>query len=102
RSLNSAAHAFVALGVAGVREPAGPPASGQSVLAQLVPEAALADAEEPSRPRLHLSRLVEGAQNHLSLEAIHRLVEPDGAGLGLWRARLAEIEQPAADRSTAA
>src|SRR5262245_31407105 len=101
-SFNSAAHAFVAIGVAGSREPAGPPASGQSVLAQLVPEAALADAEEPGGPCLHLSGLVEGAEDHLALEAIHRLVEPDRARLGLRYAGLAEVEQPGADRSTAA
>src|SRR4029453_16814729 len=77
-------------------------ASRQAVLPELVPEAALTDAEEPGGARLHLPRFIERAQDHLPFEAIHRLVEPDRARLGLRRPGLPEIEKARPDGSTAA
>src|SRR6266404_2497153 len=49
--------------------------SGQPVLAELVPETALADAEHARGTRLDLLRLVERAQDHLALQTIERVVE---------------------------
>src|SRR5438093_12975257 len=52
--------------------------SGEAVLAELVPEAALADAEQASGAGLHVLRLAERPEDHLPLEPIEPLVEPHG------------------------
>ena len=54
--------------------------SREAVLAQLVPETSLTDAEQPSRPRFHLLRLSQRAQDHVPLEMIEGLVQIETGG----------------------
>src|SRR5882762_1817601 len=63
------------LGVRSVQDVAGSPRSGEAVLAELVPEAPLAHAEEAGGSGLHLLGFLERAEDHLSLEPVERLVE---------------------------
>src|SRR6185369_7786118 len=77
--------------------------SGEPVLAELVPQASLADAEQPRRPRLHLLGVLEGFQDHVALETIEGVVQAQARWLVLGRrARNLQVEQPHANRVGAA
>src|SRR5690349_8917055 len=72
--------------------------SGETVLAELAPEAALADAEQPRRARLHLLRVLERLQDHLALEAVERVIQAETRRLVRGRRPgRAEVEQPYVD-----
>ncbi len=72
--------------------------SSETVLPQLVPETALAHTEQPSRPRLHLLGLLKGAENHLPLDLIEGLFEPNARSLLALRLRgRLEVEERGPD-----
>ena len=73
------------------------------MLAQLVPETALADAEQSSGARLDLPGVIERLKDDVAFQAVKRFVEPSSGGrLGVRRARRLQVEQGAADSVTGA